>query len=292
VDRQTETSLIRQVLGLAERNEAFLDEAVTQSVMTRYTSPARFAAEHAQLLRRVPMIAAAAASLAEPHAFITKTYLDLPILLVRGADGQARAFVNVCRHRGARVEAAEAGCKRVFTCPYHGWSWSSDGTLRHVPHAAQGFPDLNADSLGLAALPCVERHGFVWIIADPAVADAPDLDAWLGPLNADLTWLGLADHVSAASDTIEVAANWKLLMEGGGWKPITSASRTRRPLAPIFPTISPPMRQSGRICARCCHARASATCGRCPSGTGACAPWRMCSTRCSAPPSFWRSRIT
>jgi phenylpropionate dioxygenase-like ring-hydroxylating dioxygenase large terminal subunit len=161
------------------------------------------------------MIAAAAASLAEPHAFITKTYLDLPILLVRGADGQARAFVNVCRHRGARVEAAEAGCKRVFTCPYHGWSWSSDGTLRHVPHAAQGFPDLDLDSLGLAALPCVERHGFVWIIADPAVADAPDLDAWLGPLNADLTWLGLADHVSAASDTIEVAANWKLLMEGG-----------------------------------------------------------------------------
>ena len=55
--------------------------------------------------------------------------LGVPVLLVRGSDGQARAFLNVCRHRGAQICPHGSGSARVFSCPYHGWTYNNEGEL-------------------------------------------------------------------------------------------------------------------------------------------------------------------
>jgi phenylpropionate dioxygenase-like ring-hydroxylating dioxygenase large terminal subunit len=91
----------------------------------------------------------------------------VPALVVRNRDGAARAFINVCRHRGSRVESASSGSKkRAFTCSYHGWTYDTDGNLIHIPQD-YGFDGLDKSCFGLRELPVVEKHGFIWACHAP-----------------------------------------------------------------------------------------------------------------------------
>ncbi|TCL09555.1 phenylpropionate dioxygenase-like ring-hydroxylating dioxygenase large terminal subunit [Shimia isoporae] len=215
MDRETELGLIREIIGLAEQKSAFLDAEIAHSPISRYSSPERFEREMALVFRRRPVVAAHSSELESENAFLSKDFLGLPLLLTRDGEGKAHAFLNVCRHRGAKIERETSGCKRVFTCPYHAWSWSNQGVLRAVPQEAQGFPDLPRSERGLRRLPTAEAHGFIWIIANPDAADIPDIDEWLSGLTPDFDWLGLSDHRIAVMETIEINANWKVLIEGG-----------------------------------------------------------------------------
>lgn len=215
MDRETEVGLIREIIGLADQKSAFLDREVTHSPISRYASPERFEREMAMIFRRKPVVAAHASELVGKNSFIARNFLGLPLLLTRDVEGKVHAFLNVCRHRGAKVEREATGCKRVFTCPYHAWSWSNRGDLRAVPQEAQGFPDLPRAERGLRRLPVVEAHGFIWIIANPDAGDMPQIDDWLAGLAPDFVWLGLNDHRIALIDTLEINANWKILIEGG-----------------------------------------------------------------------------
>ena len=215
MDRETEVGLIREIVGLADLKSAFLDREVSHSPISRYASPERFEREMAMIFRRKPVVAAHTSELEGPNAFIARDFLGLPLLLARDADGEVHAFLNVCRHRGAKVEREATGCKRVFTCPYHAWSWSNRGDLRAVPQEVQGFPDLPRAERGLRRLPVAEAHGFIWIIANPDAGDMPQIDAWLSGLVPDFAWLGLNDHRIALIDTLDINANWKVLIEGG-----------------------------------------------------------------------------
>lgn len=215
MDRETELSLIREVVGLAEQKSAYLDPTIAHSPISRYVSAERFEREQAMIFRRKPVVAAHTSELKGENAFIARNFLGLPLLLTCDAGGTVRAFLNVCRHRGATLEREASGCKRVFTCPYHAWSFTNEGDLRAVPHEAQGFPDLPRAERGLRRLPSAEAHGFIWIIANPDAADMPDIDGWLNGLAEDFNWLGLSDHRIAVMDTVEIKANWKVLIEGG-----------------------------------------------------------------------------
>ncbi len=215
MDRATELELIREIVGLAEQKSAFLDADISHSPIRRYASVEQFDRERATIFTRVPTVAAQSSEIEGPRSFITKNVMGLPVLLARDDEGVARAFLNVCRHRGAKLERAASGCKRVFTCPYHAWSWTNTGELRSVPHEAQGFPHLPRAERGLRRLPVAEAHGFIWIVANADASGKPDIDDWLSGLHRDFRWLGLADHRIAAEETIEIGANWKILMEGG-----------------------------------------------------------------------------
>lgn len=215
MDRQTELDLIREIIGLAQQNATYMDTEVAHSPISRYASPERFEREMAMIFRRRPTVAAHSTELEGANAFIARDFLGLPLLLTRDADGTPHAFLNVCRHRGAKIERDATGCKRVFTCPYHAWSWSNRGDLRAVPQEQAGFPDLPRAERGLRRLPCVEAHGFIWIIANPETADMPDIDTWLSGLALDFQWLDLTNHRIAVIETLDVAANWKVLFEGG-----------------------------------------------------------------------------
>ncbi|WP_147125381.1 aromatic ring-hydroxylating oxygenase subunit alpha [Shimia ponticola] len=215
MDRTTELSLIREIIGLSEQNSPYLDDQIAHSPISRYASPERFEREQALIFRRKPVVAAQSSELEGPNSFLARSFLGLPLLLTRDAEGAVHAFLNVCRHRGAKLEHSESGCKRVFTCPYHAWSFSNSGDLRSVPHEATGFPDLPRPERGLRRLPCAEAQGFIWIIANPDAADMPDIDTWLCGLEQDFRWMDLSGHRIAEIETVEIKANWKVLIEGG-----------------------------------------------------------------------------
>ncbi|MFT6599426.1 MAG: phenylpropionate dioxygenase-like ring-hydroxylating dioxygenase large terminal subunit [Alloalcanivorax sp.] len=165
------------------------------------------------LLRHRPQPVAASSELPAAGAWLARDRLGIPLLLVRQEDGAVHAFLNVCRHRGARLlEEGGGDSARAFVCPYHAWTYRLDGTLKGLPQAF-GFPCLNKAESGLRRLAARERAGLIWVIGDPDLADS-DIDIHLDPLMDELEALDLSTPVAYAPRHYEVAANWKLLVDG------------------------------------------------------------------------------
>lgn len=116
-------------------------------------------------------------AVAAPGDYSSATIAGEPILVVRGADGELRAFSNVCRHRGARVADGSGNCGKALRCPYHGWTYGLDGKLLGVPEKS-GFPGFDRDANGLWPLRCGVSAGFVFVSLSP---DPEPLQEYLGP---------------------------------------------------------------------------------------------------------------
>jgi len=99
---------------------------------------------------------------------------DERAVVVRGKDGGIRAFNNVCRHRASRVVDADRGhCGNAMICPFHGWSYNLDGSLKNIPKA-DSFPDIDKSQFGLKPLDCEVWQGMIFIRfggEGPAIAD-------------------------------------------------------------------------------------------------------------------------
>ncbi len=177
-----------------------------------YTAQTRWQQERETVFRRYPMIAARGEDLTEPGQWLGLTLASVPVLLARDANGQLRAFLNACRHRGTQLlEPGERHCNTTISCPYHGWTYAADGRLRGLPHAG-AFADLDRAVHGLARLPCAERHGFIWVCPAPNDA-ALDIQSWLGEIDDDFCSFELSAHVSHATGHSSVRANWKLCID-------------------------------------------------------------------------------
>jgi carnitine monooxygenase subunit len=100
-------------------------------------------------------------------------YIGESVIVVRGADGEVRAFTNVCRHRGSRIVDGSSGCAKKLVCPYHSWTYELDGRLSGVPDAAS-YPTLDRDKAGLALVELEIWRGFIFVRLEgggPSVAD-------------------------------------------------------------------------------------------------------------------------
>ena len=121
------------------------------------------------------------------------------------------AFANLCRHRGAVVEPEASGNRRVFACPYHGWSYNPDGSLRNVTYA-ESFGDVGDAATGLVRLPCEERHALIWVVMRPD--GEIDVKEWLGPeMDQVLSSYGLENYVYEHSLIYDEPANWKIILD-------------------------------------------------------------------------------
>lgn len=163
--RDTELELIERLLTMHEHGTTALAPDESTIPVDAYLSPERFEAERRTLFRATPIIVAHASEVAAPGDFLTHDALGVPLVIARASDGKLGAFLNVCRHRGARLATAESGNKKAFVCGYHGWSYGLDGALLHIPHA-EGFP--RACDRGLVPVPVEERAGFVWVVPSRA----------------------------------------------------------------------------------------------------------------------------
>ena len=121
-----------------------------------------FEAEKRAFLRAAPQVVCHENEIAEAGEWRKIDVLGESVIVIRGDDGEVRAFANVCRHRGSRLVDGEGGCAKVLTCPYHAWSYARDGRLVGVMHRHE-YPGLEMDKLGLVPVPLENWRGFLFI---------------------------------------------------------------------------------------------------------------------------------
>jgi phenylpropionate dioxygenase-like ring-hydroxylating dioxygenase large terminal subunit len=208
VRRETELELIDRLLAVLESGTTSQVDDESRVPVEHYRSPGRFEAERHALFRELPLIVAHTSELAAPGDFVTHDALGVPLVVVRGSDGALRAFLNVCRHRGARLEQAPCGKSKALVCGYHGWSYALDGKLLHIPHA-EGFP--RQEDRGLVPVGVEERAGFVWVV--PTARSSADVRSFLGPLADELEGFELAHHVAFRTAHVRRRFHWKLIVD-------------------------------------------------------------------------------
>jgi glycine betaine catabolism A len=175
-----------------------------------FISPAVFAAEQERIFARMWNCVGRSSAVASPGDFILADIAGESLIVTRGDDERARAFFNVCRHRGTRIQMEEAGCLgATFRCPYHGWSYARDGRLVAAPHT-QDIPGFRLEAHGLHEAAVAEWEGFLFvnISSDPE----PFVDAW-APMLKRLERFNLGRLVAHRAVEYEVLANWKLVFE-------------------------------------------------------------------------------
>jgi phenylpropionate dioxygenase-like ring-hydroxylating dioxygenase large terminal subunit len=158
--------------------------------------------EHERIFRGAWQYVGHLGQVAEPGSFFAGRAGEVPGVVTRARDGELRAFLNVCRHRGSVVAAGE-GRRESLQCPYHAWTYGLDGVLRAAPRGGEVVKE------GLSLRPlALETWGlFVFVSPDP---DAAPLRETLGELYDALPADGLAFHHRAE---YELAANWKIACE-------------------------------------------------------------------------------
>jgi carnitine monooxygenase subunit len=138
-----------------------------------YRDPEFFAVEMERVIRPSWQIVCHASDIPAAGDWQTLEYLGESILVIRGDDGEIRAFHNVCRHRASRIVGGESGCARRLTCPYHAWTYALDGRLIGVPHRKE-YPGLDPSRLGLLPVELETWNGFVFVRLEgggPSVAE-------------------------------------------------------------------------------------------------------------------------
>ena len=131
-----------------------------------YANERFFRAEQDKVLRPSWQVVCHLNDIPAPGAFHTFEFLGESVFVVRGKDGGARAFTNVCRHRGARLLDGTSGhCGKGggrIVCPYHAWTYDLDGRLIGVPER-DSYPALDMAQQGLVAVELELYHGFIFI---------------------------------------------------------------------------------------------------------------------------------
>jgi phenylpropionate dioxygenase-like ring-hydroxylating dioxygenase large terminal subunit len=208
-----QVALLKQLLHYVDTGTTAMAPAPWRNEVTAFTDPERFARERAVLFRTQPLFIGFAAEWARPGDYKTDGYAGVPLLIVRGRDGVLRAFLNVCRHRGAKVVDG-CGSAKAFSCPYHAWSYDLAGHVTHVPEE-RAFPGVKAERSALVGLPLCEKHGLVWVIPTPAVDGAVsfDIDPWLGGLAPEFANYGFATWHHYETRVIPERMNWKLVVD-------------------------------------------------------------------------------
>jgi phenylpropionate dioxygenase-like ring-hydroxylating dioxygenase large terminal subunit len=182
-----------------------------------YTDPAVFAREQELIFESMWFAVARSSDLGTAGQFVTTQVGRESVIVVRGRDGVLRAFLNVCRHRGARLCQEESGqVRRSLQCMYHAWTYGLDGALVAAPNLTK-MQDIDRAEYGLVTVHLREWLGYAWV----CLADEPP--------SFEQQVIGAADERLGGSDVIggwqvadlavgrriryDVKANWKLIIE-------------------------------------------------------------------------------
>jgi Rieske 2Fe-2S family protein len=182
-----------------------------------YTDPEIFAEEQEKIFEAMWFCAVRTAELPAPGDFHTVHIGRESVLIARGRDDGLRAFLNICRHRGARLCVEESGTvRRSFQCPYHAWTYGLDGKLAAAPNLT-GLPDIDRTAFGLHRVHLREWLGYAWICL---AAEPPSFSDTVERAVADR--MGSVEAIGAyrigeleigRRIRYDVRANWKLIIE-------------------------------------------------------------------------------
>lgn len=173
-----------------------------------YTSDAFYRREVERIFHKVWNFIGAADRLRQPGDYFTITFAGVPVIVLRGGEGEIRAFANSCRHRGTTLLEGSGNCRRIV-CPYHSWSYHLDGTLANTPEMQEthGFDPAEH---ALVPLAIDSWGGFLFINFDPNAAPLGD---YLGDLPDKVAPYRLDQMACARRKEYLIDCNWKLFVE-------------------------------------------------------------------------------
>ncbi len=176
----------------------------------RYYDEARWRLEIDRVFRRMPLMLAMSCELKDPGDFKTLEVAGVPVLMLRDQNGEARAYINSCSHRGAVVVREERGNRRRFSCPYHAWTYDQGGNLVAI-FQERDFGEIDKSCHGLTSLPVGERAGMIWVTLNPD--STLDIDTFLCGYDEVLEAFSFADWALYDARTVE-GPNWKIAYDG------------------------------------------------------------------------------
>lgn len=191
------------------RDEEMLGRVVRVPVRN-YTDPAIHERELATVFRDLPLVAGHASAVAEPGSLLLSDWNRIPYVVTRDRQGQLHAFLNQCRHRGARLVKGDEKQLKAFVCPFHNWVYDLDGSLRAITRE-EDFPGIDKREYGLKKLPVTEAGGLIWV--HPRPDGVLDLPSYLGFVLDDLVDFDVEKLVRYRKTKVVKNANWKLLIK-------------------------------------------------------------------------------
>ena len=206
MEREVELGILGELLRQLDEGRNVDAGVMYRNPTASYTCPDVAQREQEILFRDHPQLIALSGSLPEPGSYLTVEDFGVPVLATRDSSGRFRAFVNACRHRGARV-AEGAGKSAAFMCPFHNWVYSNEGELTGIPRQDH-VGAIDKKCHGLIELPAVEEGGLLWV--HPRADGRIDLDQQLGSLGAEIASWGFGEFIHKGETVIEGRLNWKL----------------------------------------------------------------------------------
>jgi choline monooxygenase len=181
-----------------------------------YTIPAAWyvhsgvaALERERVFGRTWQVVARTEQLLSPGQFVTAKLADEPLVIVRDGNHKLRAFFNVCRHHAAAVVTQDQGKANVFRCPYHGWSYGLDGSLKGAPEF-EGVCGFDRSQNGLVPVQVGTWEQFVFVNLDP---NPEPLNTFLGNLAHRVAPLKIAALRFFERRTYTLNCNWKVFVD-------------------------------------------------------------------------------
>ncbi len=165
--------------------------------------------EHQRVILRTWQFACHINEIASPGSYVTLELMRDSFIVMRGHDGAIRAFRNVCRHRGARLLDGAGACKGSIVCPYHGWTYSLDGSLRATP-AKRTFPDLDLTAHGLGEVSVDVFRGLVFVRAE---GTGPGVAEMFGELAGHFADWPIETYVRSGGSSGTWNCNWKTAVD-------------------------------------------------------------------------------
>ena len=182
-------------------------EAQTMPVWA-YTSEEFYRREVKNIFMKVWNFLGRVEQVPEAGDYFAATFAGVPLIVLRGEDGQVRAFANTCRHRGSELLEGKGRCKTII-CPYHSWTYALDGRLVGAPEMGQSAGFRNEDH-SLIPIRLETWEGFIFVCFDP---NAAPLSQYLGGLADKVAPYRLGDMVLARRREYTLECNWKLFVE-------------------------------------------------------------------------------
>ena len=177
-----------------------------------YTNRELFELEKDVLFRRHWQVAGHIGDIPEPGDYLCLDIVGERAIIVRDRDDEIRGFHNVCRHRGSRVVAGDHGsCRTALVCPFHGWSYNLDGTLRSVP-ARRTLPDLDPITHGLKPVELEIWMGFIFVRFQPG--PQPSVAELMGGFAAEVALYRSEEMVASSGiGGSSIPVNWKAVRD-------------------------------------------------------------------------------
>lgn len=209
--RDRQMHIAKRLLSLLETRETEMAPAANRLEVSAYTCSQRAKAERLALFRG-PQLIGLSSLIPNPGDFITHDHSGVPLLFVRDETGAVQGMLNMCRHRGAKVERSQCGSgKRAFSCPYHAWRYDLTGRLLSRPRGEAFDANMPKSESSLLRTPVVEQDGMIWAAPEPGAAI--DISRTLGAAADELAAYDLASYSHFDTRTLTRQMNWKLVID-------------------------------------------------------------------------------